>query len=132
MCAHHTLLVSAVTILPYDVRRPDHPDLVSANVGQYEERHVVVYRKGHQPADVEASGCSAAPPEMQQRLQARKAAAFRSAAAAAAAAVQAHPQLEAKLVKISGEKRDRRTIGEIQEEILKRKKHASAEEMLKL
>ena len=30
-----------------------YPNLVSASVGDMEDRHVVVYRRGHQPADVE-------------------------------------------------------------------------------
>ena len=87
-------------------------DLVSVAIGDYDERHVVIYRKGHVPEGVEAYVNLRPTAPTKKKKDERVIDAETIQQAGGISVTKANPL---------GDQRDRRTIEEIQQEMKKRK-----------
>jgi len=88
------------------------PDLVSVAIGDYDERHVVIYRKGHVPEGVEVYVNLRPTAPIKKKKDERVIDAETIQQAGGISVTKANPL---------GDQRDRRTIEEIQQEMKRRK-----------
>jgi len=97
----------------------EYPDLVSSSIGDFEERHVVVYRKGHENEGISTDHSMIGVAVSDQKT--RRATHSKTSSAGGSSVVHDEQLLTA----VHQVKRDRRSMEEIQEDISRRKKTQS-------
>ncbi len=93
----------------HDTVTNEFPDLVSTSVGTYDDRRVIVYRKGYQPQELTLYTIEGTITKGSKK-------------SSASAVINPPPELAARLIKVNTVKRDRREVSDIIAEKEKKRK----------